>query len=142
MSRRAGLVVAAFILGTGTQAVSAAPPPGGGAITDEVIAKWYTKTFLICAEEHPDENDGFADCERQEAIRQKAILKNVYSKTISRLSGAAKEKLEKSQRQWLADGLNTCKDQASQKKNDPDFSYPGCTVDETIRRSIWVQSYR
>ena len=142
VSRRTGLVVAAFILGTGTQAVSAVPPPRGGVITPQVIAQRYTKTFLICGEAHPDENYGFADCERQEATRQKAILKNVFSKKVSGLWGAAKEKLENSQRQWLVNGLDTCRTQAAQKKNDPDFSHAGCTVDEIIRRTIWVENYR
>ena len=104
------------------------------------IAHRYSHTFLICGEEHPDEGYGFEVCEAQELSRQNAALTEAYRKAVARLSQEPQASLARSQRQWSVDSSKTCHATAADKAADQ--SYVGCMIDETIRRTIWLEKLR
>ena len=107
---------------------------------EHAIAQHYSQTFLICGEEHPDVGDGFELCEAQELVRQRAALARAFQATTARKPGPEKANLQNSERRWSVESAAACHAKVASKAIDDTFD--GCMINETIRRTIWLEKLR
>ena len=83
-------------------------------------------------------------CTGEEIDRQDARLNRTYRTAMMRLKPAAKARLRASERRWIAERDRGCRRSARTFEGGTaaGLSYSGCILDETVRRTMWLERYR
>lgn len=104
----------------------------------------YTSPYRRCLA-RPDLNTILRDqCNAQEMKRQDARLNAVWAVTFKRLPPARQPALRSAERAWIADRQKHCLLQSKEAEGGTleAIEYSSCMVDETIRRTIWLEKLR
>jgi uncharacterized protein YecT (DUF1311 family) len=114
------------------------------AQTDQEVAARLTPAVHAC--ERLPENGGTVEqaiCYRDEAIRQDQQLNSLWRRVIYRLSPADRAPLRRSERRWVKDRDEECRQEAAGYINSTAaYMFNVCMANETIRRTIWLEKSR
>lgn len=112
--------------------------------TDEQVVVRLTPAVHKC--ESAPENSGTlqqALCYKDEMSRQDQRLNKSWAEVIVKLPLDRREGLRRSERQWIKQRDADCRDEAAGYINSTAaYMFNVCVVDETIRRTIWLESVR
>jgi uncharacterized protein YecT (DUF1311 family) len=110
--------------------------------TDEEVAARLTPAVHTC--ESARENSGTlqqALCYKDEVARQDQRLNKTWAEVISRLPPDRRETLRRSEREWIKQRDADCHDEAAGYINSTAaYMFNVCMANETIRRTIWLES--
>lgn len=83
-------------------------------------------------------------CNAQEMKRQDAQLNATWAVTFKRLPSARQTALRSAERAWIADRQKHCLLQSKEAEGGTleAIEYSSCMIDETIRRTIWLEKLR
>ena len=111
--------------------------------TDPAIEKRYTAKFTSCQKIAVTTQDSAA-CYDNEFTRQDAVLNRAWRTTIGRFSKNMRGPLLAAQRKWISDRDPFCKSIADGFKGGTimPIIYSDCRVEQTIRRTMWLEKLR
>lgn len=123
--------------------MAASAPP----ISRADIQRRYTPAYKACL------NSGDAaqgvqyamnDCANGEYERQDGRLNQAYVMVMRRLAPPAKQKLRVLQREWIKARDRKCTAESSEYQGGSiaPMIFSLCLTDETIRRTLWLETYR
>ena len=111
------------------------------------IEKRYSQTYNQCMSSGDAANgvtSGILDCNGAETTVQDAKLNQAYKMVMARLTPDRKVALRTSERNWIKS-----RDQACTKRMGDEAGgtlgqviYSGCILDETIKRTIYLEQYK
>jgi uncharacterized protein YecT (DUF1311 family) len=129
------LIIASF-------AVSANAHELGNRLNTEV-GRRYTRVYVQCYDQHIEGPKRWG-CTRDEFDRQDVVLNATFKRLVSRLAPARRAALRKSQRTWIATRDAKCGTVEPLQVSDPSVDKPDiwCSLDETVKRTIWLERYR
>jgi len=114
--------------------------------TDQIMAR-RTKYFRQCMKTGDAAlgvTGGILECNSKETARQNARLNQLYTAIMARSNPRQKAKLRTLERRWIVERGAYC-----QREADADgggslatIVYSYCFLDETIKRTIWLESYK
>lgn len=83
-------------------------------------------------------------CNGDEMNRQDAALNSVWKVTFARLDPACQIALRGAERQWIKDRQSHCLLQSKEAEGGTleAILYSSCMIDQTIRRTIWLEHLR
>lgn len=86
---------------------------------------------------------GIMDCNGTEIDRQDAHLNQAYKMVMVRLAASEKIALRASERSWIALRDARCKRESSAEEGGTlgAVIYSQCILDETVKRTIWLEGY-
>lgn len=117
------------------------------AQTDRAVDARYTRAFSACLETG-DAARGVTSatmsCMGEENDRQDVRLNRAYKAAMKRLNSAKKARLRSSERAWIGQRDSTCKKAADEVGGGSasGLVYSNCFLDETIKRTIWLERYK
>ena len=127
-------------------AIASTCVPPAVAQTKKQVEARYSNTYNRCMNTGlaaQGVTSGIMDCSGSEIRRQDARLNQTYTQVMARSSPRQKTKLRASERAWI-----TKRDTGCQQETAPldggtlaMILFSGCVLDETIRRTIWLESY-
>lgn len=87
---------------------------------------------------------GMMNCLGTEIDVQDARLNQAYKMVMARQSAAGKSRLRSSERAWIKQRNMTCKTQSDRDGGGTlsAITYNSCILDETIKRTIWLERYK
>jgi uncharacterized protein YecT (DUF1311 family) len=115
--------------------------------TNADIQRRYTPAYKACLDSG-DAAQGVQyamnECANSEYERQDGRLNQAYVMVMRRLAPPAKVKLRTLQRAWIKtrDGKCTAESAEYQGGSIAPMIYSLCLTDETIRRTLWLETYR
>jgi len=111
--------------------------------TDPVIEKRYTARFGRCQKAAVITRENAA-CFEAELARQDAVLNRTWKTTNTRLKAAVRGPLLAAQRKWVSERDPFCKSIADGFKGGTiaPVVYSDCRVEQTIRRTLWLEGLR
>lgn len=138
-AQRAGVaaLAALAVLGAGTAI----------AQTKNQVEARYTRDFRQCmssGEAAGGVTAAMQDCTGLENGRQDARLNQTYQSTLMRLSPVEQSALRVSERGWITQRKRRC-DQAAAVEEGGTLAaviYSRCMLDETVKRTMWLEAYR
>lgn len=137
------VVTAAAYLGL-VMAVSA-PALSASPIVSQ-IEKRYTVAYNQClgtGDAAAGITVAIVDCVDAETERQDARLNEAYRIVMTGLSGAQKIVLRASERKWISDRTSRCtKSAESEGGTLGNIIYADCILNETVKRTIWLENYK
>jgi uncharacterized protein YecT (DUF1311 family) len=107
------------------------------------IEKRYTRGYSQCMNDSGGVTSAMMDCSGSEIERQDARLNQAYGMVMRPLPKPRKERLRGLQRAWIKQRDARC--QNAIRDNDgtsANIIYSGCILDETIRRTIFLENYK
>ena len=110
---------------------------------DTAVSKRYTALFEACQKRAFIEHENVA-CFDAEFVRQDAELNRAWKIALGRLPAMTRKPLLIAQRKWIAARDPFCKtieDGLSGGTIAP-VSYSDCRVEQTIRRTVWLENLR
>ena len=113
------------------------------AQTQAQIEKRYTRDYSQCMDASGGVTSEMMDCGGAEIDRQDARLNQAYVMVMHSLPPAKKTTLRTLQRSWIKQRDARC--QARIRDNDgteANLIYSGCILDETIKRTIFLENYK
>ncbi len=87
---------------------------------------------------------GMIGCANAETERQDVRLNQTYKLALGRLSSVKKAHLRSSERKWIERLHGRCVSEAASEEGGSlaNVIYANCILDETIKRTIWIEKYR
>ena len=85
------------------------------------------------------------DCLSEEYARQDRVLNETYRRVLTRLHSInAQTVLRRSERRWIDDKLQECWSAGKEDEGGTleKLKIASCFLDTTVRRTIWLESYR
>jgi len=133
----AGIVVAAGLI---------ASPHAIAQTAEQVIAR-QSKTFRQCmkiGDAARGVTVGILDCNGAELDRQDARLNRLYNAIMARSNPRQKAKLRTLERRWIDERDAHCKRESAPEEGGTLASiiYSSCILDQTIKRTIWLEAYK
>jgi uncharacterized protein YecT (DUF1311 family) len=114
------------------------------AQTDEEVAARLTPAVHAC--EDSPANGGTVEqaiCYKDEASRQDQQLNDLWTRVMGRLSPAGRNRLRRSERVWIRERDDDCRQEAVGYINSTAaYMFNLCIADETIRRIMWLERSR
>jgi uncharacterized protein YecT (DUF1311 family) len=111
------------------------------AQTQGQIEKRYTASYKQCLTNSADAFETY-DCVETEYQVHDGRLNQSYVMVMKALVPAAKTRLRTSQRSWLKQRDVKCGEVARLHPVDMDTWQMSCLLDETIKRSIFLENYK
>jgi uncharacterized protein YecT (DUF1311 family) len=111
------------------------------AQTQSQIEKRYTAPYKQCLAENADAFETY-DCVETEYQVHDGRLNQSYVMVMKALVSAAKTRLRTSQRTWLKQRDAKCGEVARLHPVDMDTWQMSCLLDETIKRTIFLENYK
>lgn len=112
------------------------------AQSDTEVEKRYSKGYVNCLQHEPTPVSRY--CISKEYDRHDDILNATYKGVMAKLSPKRKSKLRQSQRQWIITRDAIARD--TEKDWNGGTGAPGAygeaMLQETVRRTIWLERYR
>lgn len=117
------------------------------AQTKKQVETRYTNNYNRCMNTGAAANgvtSGIMDCNGLEIDRQDARLNQAYKMVMTRSNPQQKIVLRTSERQWITQRDARCKRAAASEEGGSlaGIIYSGCILDETIKRTIWLENYK
>ena len=129
-------------------ACSAALAVPAQAQTWQQIEARYTPAFQDCMDS-VDASKGkvdtaMAQCMVQETARQDAKLAKVYNFTLTALQSEQQARLSADENEWKEKRTSVCRDTGKSLAGESkrQLAFAECMLDATIRRAIWLETYR
>lgn len=115
-----------------------------GAQSQAQIERRYTPDYNQCMDASEGVTAAMMDCIGAEIDRQDARLNQAYVMVIRPLPRAKKDRLRGLQRAWIRQRDAKCSRSASAEGGGSlaGIVYNGCILDETIRRTIYLENYQ
>jgi len=114
------------------------------AQTDEEVAARLTAEVHSC--EKSPENGGTLEqafCYKDEAVRQDKKLNKTWISLMGRVTTTRQVVLRRSERRWIKERDGDCHKAASDYINSTyAYMFNVCVVDETIRRTMWLEQVK
>ncbi len=85
---------------------------------------------------------GFTHCLGEEHARQDKALNQRYRAVMAKLGKRQQQRLRALQRQWIRDRDAACEQAQTRSGSINAQPWTQCMIDETIRRTIWLERYR
>jgi len=84
------------------------------------------------------------DCTRQEIDRQNDRLNQTYKRVLARLDTTQKVTLRAIERAWISKRDSHCQKESASEEGGTlaNLIYSGCILDETIKQTIWLETYK
>jgi uncharacterized protein YecT (DUF1311 family) len=104
----------------------------------------YTPPYRRCMAREDLNTILHDQCNGQEMKRQDARLNATWMVTFKRLDPARQTALRSAERAWIVDRQKHCLLQSKEAEDGSleAIEYSSCMVDETIRRTIWLERLR
>lgn len=120
--------------------------PVSAQTTAQVNAR-YTRDYDRClktGDAAKGVTSAMMDCIGLEVDRQDARLNQTYKTAMARLNPAGKTRLRTAQRGWIKQRDARCRREADAVGGGSmsGISYSSCILDETIKRTIWLEKYK
>lgn len=111
------------------------------------IERRYTPAYKACLETGEAAQGvqyAMNECAMREYERQDARLNQAYVMVMRRLAPPAKQKLRLLQREWIRTRDNKCDAEAKEYQGGSiaPMIYSLCLTDQTIRRTLWLETYK
>jgi uncharacterized protein YecT (DUF1311 family) len=121
----------------------AAIAQGLGNRLNTEVGRRYTRSYIQCYDQFIEGPRRWG-CARDEYSRQDAILHTAFKRLVGRLAPARRTALRKSEQAWLAERDAKCGPLEPLQVFDPSAEKPDiwCSLDETIKRTIWLERFR
>lgn len=122
-------------------AISAVPAL---AQTQAQIEKRYSRDYTQCIDASDGMTSEIQDCNGAEIDRQDARLNQAWVMVMRPLGPAKKTALRTAQRTWIKQRDAKCSRAAAAEGGGSmgDLIYSGCYLDETIKRTIFLENYK
>ncbi|NBC36265.1 DUF1311 domain-containing protein [Novosphingobium sp. FSY-8] len=144
---------ALVLLAGGAAAAPALPPYGFGPILsladpapppNRAIEARYTPAFVRCIGRADLSTITHNECLSAEMKVQDARLNAAWRVVFQRVGSARQPALRRAQRAWIAARDKHCLAQSKEAEGGSleAIEYGGCMVDETIRRTLWLEGLR
>ncbi len=108
------------------------------------VERRYTPAYDACMT-HGDAGQGVTvamrDCNDAELVRQDSALNVAYRQAMARRAPAQQAELRKQERLWIAHRDKICAPEVD-GGTAALLNSDGCYLDETIRRTIWLEKLR
>lgn len=123
------------------------PSPALSQSTQSPVEKRYSATFNGCmasGDAAQGITTGILDCYSPEITAQDARLNQAYKMVMARLNAARKATLRNSERAWIRTRDAQCSKAMDQYEGGSmgRIALASCMLDETIKRTIWLERYR
>jgi len=83
------------------------------------------------------------NCLRQEDERQDLVLNEAYKLVMTRLTPEQKTTLRDLERTWVKNRIKVCENKfAGQDGTMVNIELANCSLDETIKRTIFLENYK
>jgi uncharacterized protein YecT (DUF1311 family) len=107
------------------------------------VEKRYTAAFNQCQKRAVSTSDNEA-CFNAEFDRQDKILNHAWASTLRRVPPNLRSGLVSAQRKWIAERDQFCNSKAEEFRGGTIMRvvYVDCRVEQTIRRTIWLEKLR
>lgn len=114
------------------------------AQTQAQIERRYTPEYNQCMDASEGVTAAMMDCIGAEIDRQDARLNQAYVMVMRPLPRAKKDRLRGLQRTWIRQRDAKCSRVAADDGGGSlaGVTYAGCILDETIRRTIYLETYQ
>jgi uncharacterized protein YecT (DUF1311 family) len=109
------------------------------------VERRYSKDFSRCMEGSEGQSTyGMLECIGKEHQKQDAALNSTYKKLMARLKPARQKTLRRSQRDWIKRRDAIVNESAAEWEGGTGASvaYTSALLQETVRRTIWLERYR
>jgi uncharacterized protein YecT (DUF1311 family) len=109
------------------------------------VERRYSKDFSRCMEGSEGQSTyGMLDCINKELQKQDAALNATYKKLMARLTPARQKKLRQLQRDWIKRRDAVASESAAEWEGGTGapVAYKSALLQETVRRTIWLERYR
>jgi uncharacterized protein YecT (DUF1311 family) len=144
-----------FVLAAAFQSLFAAPLWAGGrdpfaykmvmtpeeGPLDPVVEQRYSRQFATC-QAHAAITSHNAACFEAEFVRQDIALNRAWRTALGRLPDAKHGPFLVAQRHWIAARDPFCRQAAGTEGTIVPVVYSNCRVEQTIRRTIWLERLR
>ncbi len=120
--------------------------PAGAQTTAHINAR-YTRDYDRClkaGDAAKGVTSAMMDCIGLEIDRQDARLNQTYKRVMARLNPAGKTSLRSAQRGWIKQRDARCRRESDANGGGTlsGITYASCILDETIKRTIWLERYK
>jgi uncharacterized protein YecT (DUF1311 family) len=115
------------------------------AQSDADVERRYSKDYTRCMESSEGASTyGMQACIGKEYVKRDAELNSVYKRVMARLSPAKQKTLRQSQRQWIKRRDAIALEEAAEWEGGTGApaAYNLALMQETVRRTIWLERYR
>ena len=118
-----------------------------GAQTQAQVERRYSAVYDRClatGDAARGVTSAMMSCTGAEIERQDARLNQAYRMAMMRLTPAARTRLRASERRWIAQRDRGCRRSARTYEGGTaaGLNYSGCILDETVKRTMWLERYR
>lgn len=124
--------------------IAAVSASSGIAQTQAQIERRNTQEYNQCMDASEGVTVAMMDCIGAEIERQDARLNQAYVMVMRPLPRAKKDRLRGLQRAWIRQRDAKCSRAAAEDGGGSmaGITYAGCILDETIRRTIYLENYK
>lgn len=126
-----------------TLAIAAVP---AGAQDDAEVGRRHTPEYRACVQGGDAARGvtaGILNCLGSEIERQDARLNETYRTQMSALAPSLRTGLRASERRWIVQRDEQCRAHAAEVGGTlASILYSSCILDQTIRRTMWLETYR
>ena len=117
----------------------------GKQIPDSAIEKRFSSTYNECKSNGDAANgvtSAMMDCNSAEIELQDARLNQAYKMVMSRLPESDKGRVKASEKVWISNRDRDCTKSMGDEAGGSlgQIIYSGCILDETIKRTVWLES--
>lgn len=118
-----------------------------GAQTKRRVQDRYSNDYNRCMNTGDAANgvtSGIMDCNGLEIDRQDARLNQAYKMVMARSNSQQKTGLRMSERNWIGQRDARCQRASASEEGGSltTIIYSGCILEETIKRIIWLETYK
>jgi uncharacterized protein YecT (DUF1311 family) len=109
------------------------------------VERRYSKEYVRCTDSPEGESTyGMLECIGNEHKKQDAALNATYKKVMARLKPARQKTLRQLQRDWIKRRDAIASESAAEWEGGTGASvaYTSSLLQETVRRTIWLERYR
>jgi uncharacterized protein YecT (DUF1311 family) len=125
-------------------ALSTPVQASGQSSLDLEVDRRLSAVYRRCSEAAGGYTRQILACDSAETAKQDRSLNWTYQKVMKRLSRPERAKLRGLERAWIARHDSDCFRSSGGKWGGTrgSIEYSGCILEETIKRTIWLERYR
>jgi uncharacterized protein YecT (DUF1311 family) len=135
-----------YIRGAVLSAAIFAGTPASAQTAKQIEAR-YSRDYNRCLNSGDAANGAtyaMRECNSAEIGRQDVRLNQAYKMVMARLNAPQKKTLRMSERTWILERDAQCRREAAEAEGGTlqPILYGGCILNETIKRTMWLEAYR
>ena len=120
--------------------------PAFAAHSKSAIEQRYSHAYDECMSQEDAKNGvtvALVNCLGQEDERQDLVLNEAYKLVMTRLTPEQKTTLRDLERTWVKNRIKVCENEfAGQDGTMVNIELANCSLDETIKRTIFLENYK